>query len=77
MKKVNLNFVLKWTACVVTMVGAILTALQIGPMNIYVMNAGAAIYLAWSWRIREWNLIIINTALLFIYGVGVVLDFIS
>ncbi len=64
------NFWLKWTACIVTLAGALCTALRIDPTNIYLLNAGAAIYLVWSLRIREWNLIVINAALLIIYIVG-------
>ena len=64
------NFWLKWTACIVTLAGALCTALRIDPTNIYLLNAGAAIYLVWSIRIKEWNLIVINAALLIIYIVG-------
>ncbi len=67
---INLDFVLKWVACVVTLAGALCTALRIDPMNIYLLNAGAFLYLIWSVRIREWNLIVINAALLTIYCVG-------
>ncbi len=67
---INFDFVLKWTACLVTLGGALCTALRIDPMNIYLLNAGAFLYLVWSVRIREWNLIVINAALLTIYCVG-------
>jgi hypothetical protein len=67
---INVDFVLKWVACVVTLAGALCTALRIDPMNIYLLNAGAFLYLIWSVRIREWNLIVINAALLTIYCVG-------
>jgi len=67
---INLDFVLKWVACVVTLAGALCTALRIDPMNIYLLNAGAFLYLIWSVRIRELNLIVINASLLAIYIVG-------
>jgi hypothetical protein len=67
---INVDFILKWVACAVTLVGALCTALRIDPMNIYLLNAGAFLYLIWSVRIREWNLIVINAALLTIYCVG-------
>ncbi len=67
---INLDFILKWVACAVTLVGALCTALRIDPANIYLLNAGAFLYLIWSIRIREWNLIVINAALLTIYCVG-------
>lgn len=66
----SLNWVLKWVACVVTLSGALCTALRIDPMNIYLLNLGAILYLAWSIRIREWNLIVVNLVLLLIYIVG-------
>jgi hypothetical protein len=67
---INLDFALKWVACIVTLVGALCTALRIDPMNIYLLNAGAFLYLIWSVRIRELNLIVINASLLLIYIVG-------
>lgn len=66
----NLNTHLKWTACAVTLVGALCTSLRIDPMNIYLLNMGAFLYLIWSLRIKEWNLVTINIGLLTIYGVG-------
>jgi hypothetical protein len=66
----TLNWWLKWVACAVTLAGATCTALRIDPMNIYLLNAGAILYLAWSIRIREWNLIVVNAVLLLIYIVG-------
>ena len=66
----DLNFYLKWTACAVTLGGALLTSLRIDPQNIYMLNVGAALYLLWSLRIREWNLVVINGGLLSIYFIG-------
>lgn len=66
----SLNFVLKWVACIVTLSGALCTALRIDPTNIYLLNLGAILYLIWSIRIREWNLIVVNVVLLLIYCVG-------
>ena len=70
----NLNFYLKWAACVVTLTGAILTSLRIDPMNIYLLNAGAILYFVWGLRIREWNLIVINAGFILIYAVGIYLS---
>jgi hypothetical protein len=69
-KQFDLNFYLKWTACAVTLGGALLTSLRIDPLNIYMLNVGAALYLLWSLRIREWNLVVINGGLLTIYVLG-------
>jgi hypothetical protein len=67
------NTILKWTACVVTLAGAVATSLQMDPVNILLLNAGAVLYLMWAWRIREWNLIVINVALITIYIVGLLI----
>ena len=70
----NLNFYLKWCACLVTLAGALCTSLRIDPVNIYLLNLGAVLYLAWGYRIREWNLVAINTGLLIIYLYGLYLS---
>ena len=65
------NFYLKWSACIVTLIGAVLTSLRIDPMNIYLLNLGAILYFVWGYRIREWNLIVINAGFIIIYTVGI------
>jgi len=65
---------LKWSACVVTLAGALCTSLRIDPLNIYLLNAGAILYLAWGYRIRELNLVAINAGLLLIYLYGLYLS---
>jgi 4-hydroxybenzoate polyprenyltransferase len=66
-----LNSILKWTACAVTLAGALATSLQIDPLNIYLLNVGSILYLIWSVRIKEPSLVVINAGLLLIYLVGV------
>ena len=66
-----LNTVLKWTACFVTLAGALATSLQIDPLNIYLLNVGSILYLIWSVRIKEASLVVINAGLLLIYIVCV------
>ena len=68
------NFYLKWLACAVTLSGALCTSLRIDPLNIYLLNLGAVLYLCWGYRIREWNLVAINTGLLIIYLYGLYLS---
>jgi len=70
----DFNWWLKWIACFVTLSGALCTSLRIDPLNIYLLNAGAALYLWWSLRIREWSLVAINAGLLIIYVVGLFLE---
>lgn len=71
--ELGLNFYLKWLACAVTLSGAVLTAVNHYPHNIYFLNAGAILYLIWGIRIREWNLIVINASFCIIYALGLML----
>ena len=73
-KQTDINFHLKWCACAITLSGALCTSLRIDPLNIYLLNLGAMLYLAWGYRIREWNLVAINTGLLIIYLYGLYLS---
>ena len=68
------NTWLKRSACVVTLIGAVLTSLRIDPANIYFLNTGAVLYFVWGLRIREWNLIVINAGFIIIYAVGIYLS---
>lgn len=70
MKKLNFNAILKWTALVLTLSGALMTSLRIDPWNIYALNCGALLYLWWSARIKELNLVFVNAGLLGIYVIG-------
>lgn len=70
MTREKIDFILKWTACIITLVGAVCTSLLIIPLNIFILATAAVVYLTWSIRIREWSLIVINTAMLLVYGLG-------
>ncbi len=65
------NSILKWLGLIFAISGAILTSINYFPFNIYCFNLGNLFYLAWSIRIRDANLIIVNGAMLVIYFVGV------
>jgi hypothetical protein len=67
-----LDNILKWTACAVTLTAALLTSFEVLTYNRELFAVGAALYLLWSVRIREANLIVINGALLAIYGAGLI-----
>ena len=62
--------ILKWAGCATVCCGALATSLRIDPLNIYLLNAGALIYLIWAIRIRELNLIVVNGILLALYAIG-------
>ena len=65
-----INTLLKWGGCLAVIGGALCTSLRIDPMNIYLLNLGALLYLVWAVRIREMNLILVNAVLLAVYVVG-------
>lgn len=67
-----LNSILKWAGCATVCAGALCTSLRIDPLNIYFLNAGALLYLIWSVRIKERNLIVVNAVLLALYVVGLI-----
>jgi hypothetical protein len=63
------NFV-KWIATIVTLSGALATALMIDPLNIWLLNAGALLFLRWAFMIKDKAMITVNAGLLSIYIVG-------
>lgn len=67
------NKLLEWTACAITIAGALATALAIDPLNIWLLNVGAVLYLVWAARVRILSLVLINLALLTIYAYGAIL----
>lgn len=66
----QLNLVAKHTALITTLGGAVLTALGLDPINVYLLNLGSLLYLYWSLTVRDWNLVAVNLGLLTIYSVG-------
>ena len=67
------NNILKWTACAITLTAALLTSFEVLGYNRELFALGAMLYLIWSVRIREANLIVINGALLVIYVAGLII----
>lgn len=67
-----MNNVIKWIATAVTLLGALMTSLQIIPLNIYVLNLASIIWLVWAIRVRENSLIAVNLGLLAIYALGLI-----
>jgi hypothetical protein len=65
-----MNNFLKWTATVITLLGALFTSLQIMPLNIYLLNAASIFWLIWAIRINEKSLIAVNLGMLAVYAIG-------
>ena len=64
---------LKWIATLVTLAGALATALALDPLNIYLLNAGAILFLIWGILIKEKAMIAVKAGLLGIYVFGLIL----
>lgn len=69
MSKVN---ILKWLATFVTLGGALATALMIDPLNIWLLNLGALMFLTWGFLIKEKAMVAVNFGLLAIYVFGLI-----
>lgn len=63
---------IKWVATIVTLLGALATALMFDPLNVYLLNLGAVLFLIWAVLIKERAMITVNAGLLLIYIVGLV-----
>jgi hypothetical protein len=60
----------KWVATAVTLCGALATALMFDPLNIWLLNLGAALFLWWGILIKDKAMITVNVGLLAIYIIG-------
>jgi 4-hydroxybenzoate polyprenyltransferase len=61
---------LRYTATIITLLGALATAFRCDPLNIYLLNAGTMLFLIYSFKLKDLSLIIVNSGLLLIYAVG-------
>lgn len=73
MKLSLINKILEWVACAITIAGAVCTAAAWDPLNIYLLNLGAILYLIWAVRVKITSLVLINIVLLLIYLYGAVI----
>jgi hypothetical protein len=69
----NLNSTIKWTATVITVLGALAVANSWDPLNIYLFNAGSILWVWWAIRVREPSIIVVNVAMLLVYLYGFVI----
>lgn len=63
--------VFKWVATGITLSGGLATALMYDPMNIYLLNLGAFLFLIWGYLIRDKAMIVVNAGMLSIYMIGI------
>lgn len=68
----TLNDIFKWVATAITLIGAVLTSLNIYPLNVIAFNIGSGLWLIFAIRIKEPSLIVVNSGLLLVYVAGLV-----
>ena len=61
---------LRYSAVIITLAGAVATAVRVDPLNIYLLNAGTSLFLIYSFKIKDLSLILVNSGLLLIYVIG-------
>jgi hypothetical protein len=65
--------IFKWLGTLLTVGGALMTAINVDPLNIYLFNSGAVFWLIASIRMRDTSLIVMNSSLLIISIIGLIL----
>jgi hypothetical protein len=68
-----MNSIIKWTATVITVLGALAVANSWDPLNIYLFNAGSILWVWWAIRVREPSIIVVNVAMLLVYLYGFII----
>jgi hypothetical protein len=63
--------ILKWVATVITIAGAVCTAAMIDPLNIWLLNLGAFLFMIWGFLIKEKAMVAVNAGLLLVYIGGI------
>ena len=64
--------ILKWAGCGFVILGAMLTAFDIYPLNLLILNIGIIFYVIWSILVKEYSILVLNVVLFIIYLVGYV-----
>ena len=68
--KLKTLLILKWLGCGFVIVGALLTAFNIYPLNLLILNFGIICYVIWSLMTKEYSILVLNVVLFIIYLVG-------
>lgn len=69
----SVNDKIKWIATAITLTGSLCVALSIDPLNVILLNIGAALFILWGIRIRESAIVAVNSGILTIYLFGLLL----
>ena len=69
----DMTNLLKWLGTLLTIAGALMTAIDVDQLNIYLFNGGALFWLIASIRMKDVSLIVLNGSLLIISILGFIL----
>jgi len=69
-QKILVEKIIKWQGCALVIAGAVLTAFNIYPLNLIILNLGIIFYIAWSILVKEMSILVLNVVLFVIYLVG-------
>lgn len=69
----KINSLLKWTATILTILGALAISYKLDPLNMYLLNAGSVFWIIWSLRIREYSILAVNVVMMGIYAHGLIM----
>jgi hypothetical protein len=69
----RLNSFLKWSATILTILGALAITHKLDPLNIYLLNIGSVLWIMWAFRIREYAILAVNIAMMLIYAHGLII----
>jgi hypothetical protein len=70
---IKLNNFLKWTATILTILGALAISYKLDPLNLYLLNVGSVFWIIWSLRIREYSILAVNVVMMIIYAHGLII----
>lgn len=68
----SMTFLMKWISTVIMLSAAVAIVNDWKPYTIWLLNAGSVSWLITSILWREWSLIVVNAALLAVYGYGLI-----
>lgn len=71
----RLDWYLKWVATFTLIAGAILTSMDVRPLNIWMFNTANVVWIVVGIMWREASLIVMNSVLVAIYGYGLLFTF--
>jgi hypothetical protein len=69
----SVTLAMKWISTAIMLIAAVAIVNDWKPYTIWLLNAGSVSWLITSILWREWSLIVVNAALLAVYGYGLII----